>query len=173
MTPAFPTSLLWCHRKVPLLSRQWRHLSFHVDGITAWRSTPPTCWGPSPSVLWYYSKFLQWSFFKRFFEWFWLVGLHDSSARTVSLCVACTWVRIAQRVCVSLGCSQVLLSHSCSQMYQWPARCPEISQLSTELRFQSPGVASERAFSSLFQEHNYKYFKFFKQQKQIVLVTNH
>ena len=107
------------------------------------------------------------------FEWFWLVGLHDSSARTVCLCVACTGVRIAQRVCVSLGCSQVLLSHSCSQMYQWPARCPEISQLSTELRFQSPGVASERAFSSLFQEHNYKYFKFFKQQKQIVLVTNH
>ena len=31
--------------------------------------------------------------------------------------------------------------------------------MKTELRFQSLSVASERAFSSLFQEHNFKYFK--------------
>lgn len=38
--------------------------------------------------------------------------------------------------------------------------------LSTELGFQSLEIALKRAFPSLFQEHNYKYFKFLKQLKQ-------
>ena len=64
--------------------------------------------------------------------------------------------------------------NSCSQVCQWTTGCPEISQLNRELRFQPLSVASERAFSSLFQEHNFEYFKILGNRNKLpwVWITN-
>lgn len=87
------------------------------------------------------------------------------------LFVHCMWVVL--RIYISLWAPPVSFVSLLLTDLSVNCRVPRDKSLEYRIKISVPGDCFKRAFHLLFQEHNYKHFKFFKQLKQIVSVMNH